>query len=179
MTTARELYFSATIIILDGSDTNAYGEPCEPGQGYSEQSGHWDPDRSYWRVHERREDVRPDVYPDQLGQTPAGWLADRLVERLGTIDSYDHGHTFYAAFEAVHPGTLADAQGPEGELLSTIRMKLVRGARTGQRTLTAAGHAHGFSDDELIEAAALLGIAEQRGDPRRGPRTGRTPADAT
>jgi hypothetical protein len=39
MTKARELYFSATIIILDGSDTNAYGEPCEPGQGYSEQSG--------------------------------------------------------------------------------------------------------------------------------------------
>jgi hypothetical protein len=33
MTKARELYFSATIIILDGSDTNAYGEPCEPGQG--------------------------------------------------------------------------------------------------------------------------------------------------
>jgi hypothetical protein len=70
MTTARELYFSATIITLDGSDTNAYGEPCEPGQGYSEHSGHWDPDRSYWRVHEHRDDVRPDVYPPQCGVRP-------------------------------------------------------------------------------------------------------------
>jgi hypothetical protein len=161
MTTARELYFSATIITLDASDTNAYGEPCEPGQGYREQSGHWDPDRCYWRVHDGRDDVRPDVYPDQSEQTSAQWLADRLGERLGNIDSYDHGHTFYAAHEAVYPGALADAQGPEGELLSTIRMTLARGAATKwQRTLTAAGHAYGFSDDELIEAAALLGIAD-------------------
>jgi hypothetical protein len=103
MTTARELYFSATIITLDGSDTNAYGEACEPGQGYREHSGHWDPDRAYWRVHEHRADVRPDVYPPQCGQTPAQWLAARLRERLGSIDSYDHGRTFYAAREAVHP----------------------------------------------------------------------------
>jgi hypothetical protein len=155
------IYYTATIITLDGSDTNAYCEPCEPGQGYSEQSGHWDPDRSYWRVHDSRDDVRPDVYPNQSEQAPAQWLADQLGERLGNIDSYDHGHTFYAAHEAVHPGTLADAQGPGGELLSTIRMTLARGGATkGQRTLTAAGHAYGFSDDELIEAAALLGIAD-------------------
>jgi hypothetical protein len=95
------------------TNTNAYSEPCEPGQGYSEQSGHWDPDRSYWRVHDSRDDVRPDVYPDQSEQTRAQWLADQLGERLGNIDSYDHGHTFYAAHEAVYPGTLADAQGPK------------------------------------------------------------------
>jgi hypothetical protein len=85
--------------------------------------------------------------------------ADRLGERLGSVDSYDHGHTYYAAGEAVHPGALADAQGPGGALLSTIRMELARtGARKGQRTLTAAGHAHGFADDELAETARLLGV---------------------
>jgi hypothetical protein len=28
-------------------------------------------------------------------------LADRLGERLGHVDSYGHGHTFYAAGEVV------------------------------------------------------------------------------
>jgi hypothetical protein len=29
------VYYRATIITLDGSDTDAYGEPCEPGHGYA------------------------------------------------------------------------------------------------------------------------------------------------
>ncbi len=43
----RKLYFTATIITFDGCDTNAYGEACEPGHGYTERSGWWDPDRCY------------------------------------------------------------------------------------------------------------------------------------
>jgi hypothetical protein len=74
------LYWSATTITPDGSDTNAYGEACEPGRGYTEQSGWWDPDGDFWRVHERdrRDDVRPDVYPHPGygpglgGRSPAG-----------------------------------------------------------------------------------------------------------
>lgn len=157
MTTTRELYYSATVITLDGSDTTADGEPCEPGQGYREESGHWDPDRGYWRVHPDRNDVRPDVYPPGCGQTPAQWLASRLRARLGAAESYDHGRTFYAAAEAVYPGRLPDAQGPAGQLLSDLRMALARaGATRRLRTLTAAAHAYGFTEDELAETAAAL-----------------------
>jgi hypothetical protein len=74
--------------------------------------------------------VRPEVYPERSGQTPAQWLASRLGERLGRVDSYDHGQTFSAAGEVVRE----------------------------QRTLTAAGHAYGFSGVELAEAARLLGV---------------------
>jgi hypothetical protein len=55
-------------------------------------------------------------------------------------------------------------------------MTLARGGATkGQRTLTAAGHAYGFSDDELIEAVALLASPICL----RGRRMGRTHADAS
>jgi ribosomal protein S18 acetylase RimI-like enzyme len=162
MTTARELYFSATIITLDGTNTNAHGEGCEPGKGYTEQSGWWNPDRSYWRVHAERDDVTADVYPDGEDRGPARWLADRLVARLGAVDSYDDGRTFYGAFEAVHPGRLTDlvthpaSQSPGvGHALAFIRRGV---ARKGQRFLTAAGHAHGFTDTEMTEAAQLLDL---------------------
>ncbi len=158
MTTARELYFSATIITLDGSDTNAYGEGCEPGKGYTEQSGWWNPDRSYWRVHAERDDVTADVYPDGEDRGPARWLADRLVARLGSVESYDDGRTFYGAFEAVHPGRLTDLAAPENPGAAHALAFIRRGvARTGQRFLTAAGHAHGFTNSEVTEAAQLLG----------------------
>jgi hypothetical protein len=71
MSSPRLLYYSATIITLDRSDTNAYGEPCEPGQGYTERSGFWDPDHGYWRVHDCRDAVRPDTYAPRCGQPPA------------------------------------------------------------------------------------------------------------
>ena len=163
---ALVLYFSATIITLDGSDTNCYGEPCEPGKGYTEQSGHWDPDRSYWRVHEQRADVTPDVYPAGGHRSPARWLADRLLARLGTIASYEGGHSFYGAREAVHPGRLAGtrSQAPgailgSGTLLGdAITASRLCTADAGARTIIAAGHAHGFTDNHVSEAAYLLGL---------------------
>jgi hypothetical protein len=72
----RALYYSATVITLTGGDTNAYGEACEPGHGYTEQSGYWSPDRDYWTVYSCRDDVDPDVYVDDSRLTPAEWLAD-------------------------------------------------------------------------------------------------------
>ncbi len=156
------VFYTASVITLDGSDTNAYGEACEPGTGYSEQSGWWEPDRSYWRVREHRADVTPDVYPEAEWHSPARWLADQLTARLGAIESYDHGRTFYGAHEAVHPGRLTDlVAGPTdphpaaGHTVAAIRARI---AKKGQRTLTAAGHAHGFTDDQLADAAALLGL---------------------
>jgi hypothetical protein len=46
MPSVRQILYTASIVTFDGSDTNAYGELCEPGQGYTEQSGFWDPDRA-------------------------------------------------------------------------------------------------------------------------------------
>src|SRR6266536_3028508 len=102
------VFYTASIITLDGSDTNAYGEPCEPGTGYTEQWGWWEPDRSYWRVREHRGDVSPDVYPQAERHSPARWLAEQLTARLGAVESYDHGRTFYRGHEAVYPGRLTD-----------------------------------------------------------------------
>src|SRR4051812_5628798 len=105
MTTLRALYFSATIITLDGTDTTADGERCEPGQGYNEQSGHWSPDQSYWTVQHHRSQVRPDRYPERGPRTPGQWLADRITARLGTVETVE-GRTFYGARQAIHPGRL-------------------------------------------------------------------------
>ena len=166
MTTIRALYFSATISTLDGSDTNAYGEACEPGQGYREQSGHWSPDRSYWSVYPDRSQVQPDVYPERGSRTPGQWLADRLAARLGSIEPVD-ARTFSGARQAIHPGRLTGrrSQGP-GLLLGSgtlfgdaIAASRLRWAPVGLRTLTAAGHAHGFTDGEIADAAELLGLA--------------------
>jgi hypothetical protein len=45
------VFYTATIVTLDGSDTTADGEACEPGRGYRQRHGWWDPDRGYLRVH--------------------------------------------------------------------------------------------------------------------------------
>ncbi|MDT5025778.1 MAG: hypothetical protein QOE61_2204 [Micromonosporaceae bacterium] len=167
MTTIRALYFSATIITLDGTDTNAYGEACEPGHGYNEQSGHWSPDQSYWTVHLDRSQVQPDIYLDRGSRTPGQWLADRLTTRLGTLETVD-GNTFYGAREAIHPGRLTGPQSQEPGLLlgsgtligDALAAHRLRSATAGLRTLTAAGHAHGFTDGEIAAAANLLGLTD-------------------
>src|SRR5258705_6087818 len=81
------IFYSAKIITLDGSDTNAYGEACEPGAGYTEQSGWWDPDRASWQVRENRDDVTPDVYPAGHRGSPAQWLAEQVAGRPCRIGS--------------------------------------------------------------------------------------------
>ncbi len=162
----RALYYSATLITLTGGDTNACGEACEPGHGYTEQSGHWNPDHHYWTVYPSRDDVEPDVYPDNCTLTPAQWLAEQVTERLGNLDHID-GHTFTSARTAISPGRLTGPKANKpgavcgthtflGDVFAAHRL---RTAPVGTRTLTAAAHAHGFTDTELAEAADLLGHA--------------------
>ncbi len=158
------IYYTATIVTGDGSDTTAYGEACEPGHGYTDASGWWDPDRSYWTVRGCRDQVSPDVYPHPARRSPAQWLADRLTARLGSIESFDGGRTFYGAREAVHPGRLTGTRADEpgavigggsllGDALAAARL---RQAPVGLATLTAAAHAHGFTAAQLADADRLI-----------------------
>ncbi|GAA1884002.1 hypothetical protein [Asanoa iriomotensis] len=167
----RAVYYSASVTTQTGGDTTADGEPCEPGRGYTEQSGHWSPDRDYWTVHPSRADVDPDTYPDDSPLPPARWLADQITERLGNLDHID-GHTFTSARTAIEPGRLTGpAADKPGAVAGThtflgdaFAAQRLRTAPVGIRTLTAAAHAYGFTAAELAETATLLG----RGDPATG-----------
>lgn len=93
------IYYTADLTTPDNTDENCYGEPCQPGYGYSLESGWLDPDWSIWEVQENREDVSPDeIGPDEIEE--AGSLKKAIEEaitsRLGTLDSWD-GISAYAA----------------------------------------------------------------------------------
>jgi hypothetical protein len=160
----RALYYSASVITLTGGNTTAYGDECEPGHGYTEQDGFWDPDGDYWTVYPSRVDVVPHIYSDDCPLGPAQWLAEQVTERLGDLDYVD-GNTFGGARTAIEPGQLTgpDADPPGavagsstllGDVFAAHRL---RTAPAGTRTVTATAHAHGFTDTELAEAATLLG----------------------
>jgi hypothetical protein len=160
------VYYTAIIVTVDGSDTTAGGEPCEPGHGYAVADGFWDPDRGYWRVHADRDQVTPDVYPAGDPRSRVRWLADRLTARLGSIEAAD-GRSFTSGREALHPGRLAGTRAQQpgaviggGTLLGdALAASRLRPPAVGLRTLTAAGHPYGFTDTELAHAARLLGAA--------------------
>lgn len=160
----RELYYTASLITLTGGDTTAGGEACEPGHGYTEQDGFWNPDRDYWTVHPSRDDAEPDRYRGDSPQSPAQWLAEQVTDRLGDLDYVD-GHRFAEARTAIEPGRLtgpaADQPGAVagtrtflGDVMAAHRLA---SAPAGTRTVTATAHAYGFTDTELAEAATLLG----------------------
>jgi len=56
-------------------------------------------------VHPSRDDVDPDIYPDDSPLSPAEWLAEHVTDRLGDLDYVD-GHTFGGARAAIEPGRL-------------------------------------------------------------------------
>lgn len=135
----RAIYYTGDLIVSDGSDTNCYGEECEPGHGYTLTSGWCDPDWSRWEVVEDRDHVSPDVYePDEYdledGMTPATWLAKRLTDRLGAVEQWDGGSTIYEVDAYEHP-----YQG---------------------KSIRLAAHPEGFTSDEIEEAVRL--VAERR-----------------
>jgi hypothetical protein len=168
----RRLYFSATIITMDGSDTNAYGEACEPGHGYTETAGWWNPDDEPWSVRRHRDHARPDRFPHPAATSPARWLADHLTQRLGPVDHFDGERTFYSAEELVRDSDTAPPRSVSGGAIHDPRRVLPVGAQC----LSAAGHAHGFTSDEIVAAVGLLGLQPAGGSTdRRAARTSASP----
>jgi hypothetical protein len=164
---ARELrlvVYTATIFTFDGGDTNAYGEPCQPGHGYREDSGFWDPKR-YWRVYPTRDLVRADICPARRVDRGA-WLAGRIIARLGGIDSHDNG-TFTGMREAIHPGRMTDPDScAAGLVLGTgtflgdvIASHHLENPQVGLRTIRICAHTEGFTETELGRAVEIVNSA--------------------
>jgi hypothetical protein len=160
----RALYYSGSVITLTGGNTNANGEGCEPGHGYTEDCGFWNPDGDYWTVYPSRNDVDPDIYPGYSPLSPAAWLAEQVTDRLGDLDYVDV-NTFGGARTAIEPGRLTgpDADQPGavagtstllGDVFAAHRLGT---APAGTRTVTVTAHAEGFTESELAETATLLG----------------------
>jgi hypothetical protein len=137
----KRIFYSATLIESDGSDTGVYGDPCEKGQGQTMSNGWWDPSWSRYEVESCQENVRPDEYdPDAEGISAAEWLAQRLGQRLNAIERHsaenwreDGGGAIYACEADTHPY--------EG------------------KSVSPAAHPEGFTTEEYAEAWRILGEA--------------------
>lgn len=128
----RQVFYTGDMIVPDGSDTNAYGEPCEEGAGYELHQGWVDPEWSRFALWEDRDDVRPDVYGDDEDKSPAQWLADTITERCGWVEASDSGVPRW--FTAGDP--------------------LVN--HTTGEEVTVAAHPEGFTDEEIVEAYRIM-----------------------
>lgn len=131
---SKLIYFTADVIVPDGSDTNCYGEGTLPGHGYQLETGWYDPDWSRYDVHKDRDSVRADVFDPSDTLTPAEFLAEAVAGRLNGVEFSGAPSTFYSA----------DSDSSDYE----------KG-----RELTVAAHPEGFTEAEVNEAIALLHLA--------------------
>lgn len=115
------------------ANTNVYGEPTMEGHGEVMSSGWVDADWTLWEVYEEQEHVSPDVMDqddEEEVQTPAEWLAETITSRLGGVQEYDGGNTFYASDSIKH--------------------------HYDGKEITLAAHPKGFSDEEMRQAWELI-----------------------
>jgi hypothetical protein len=83
--TAPKLWYTAEKITYDGSDSDCYGEPCEPGTGFTMESGWVDMSWSISTLYPGAEGVAPEVW--ELHDGPLiEWLADTIIRRLGWVE---------------------------------------------------------------------------------------------
>jgi len=123
-------------------------------------------------VHPSRDDVDPDIYPDDSPLSPAEWLAEHVTDRLGDLDYVD-GHTFGGARAAIEPGRLTGPDaGPPGAVAGTSTLlgdvfaaHRLRTAPAGTRTVTATAHDAGFGRGSSIRPiAATCGLHGNAGN---------------
>lgn len=134
--TKRQIFYTADLVLPDGSDTTADGDYCGEGQGYSVESGWWDPDWSYWQVHESRDYARPDEYDaESEGQPVAQWAAECLAKRLKGWPEGNGDGTYYSGESYAHPY--------EG------------------KSICPAAHFSGFKRKELRRIAELIAQAKK------------------
>jgi len=127
------VYYTADVIIPDGSDTGVYGDGCEPGTGAYMESGWIDPRWSRETVHENRDHVRPDMFEASQDGDRRRWLADRLSERVNCLDIDNYGNHYSVLY--------GEAEEPD--------------YRTGI-TVSVAAHPYGFEDWEIESALDMI-----------------------
>jgi hypothetical protein len=80
-----ELWYTGDKVHYDGSDTDCYGEPCEPGTGYTLEHGWVDPCWSRGDIFGSADQVSPDVW-ERFDGPMIDWLVDKITERLGWVE---------------------------------------------------------------------------------------------
>lgn len=108
--TTRQIFYTADLITPDGSDTTSDGDGCEPGMGYTCESGWWSPDWSTWTVHDSQESVRPDEYDASWEcVSVAEWAVGQMGIRLEGWAEASHWPptgretTYYSSDSYTHP----------------------------------------------------------------------------
>lgn len=132
----RVVYYTADLIIPDGSDTGVYGDPCEEGEGAELRSGWYDPDWCRTEVYDERDGCRPDVWDGEVD--PAVWLAHTLNDRLHGWPNDNGDGTWYSG----------ESDTPD--------------YRSGI-DVSVAAHAEGFTDAELSQAEDWLQFVRRGG----------------
>lgn len=89
--------FSGDLITPDGSDTDGYGEPCEPGSGSTYASGWWAPRWTRFEVSDDPAYADTFTMPEDE-EDPAVWICDTVGEYMNwSAVEWDGGETIYAA----------------------------------------------------------------------------------
>lgn len=104
-----QVRYTATIVRPDDSDTDGYGEPCEPGHGYDIVTGWLDPNSSLWDVSEERPEEPIDRIDlgdqydreclEKFGGDIEEMIRDRVGDVIGFIDHETGDGTYYGGTE--------------------------------------------------------------------------------
>jgi len=135
-----KIWYTADVIVPNGTDVWVYGDPCEKGCGADLVSGWINPGQSF-DVHEERESVSCDEAPsdEELAEDEAtliAWVVDTIHDRIGWVDDNIGGHSFYA--------------------MGSDNTDYVTG-----RESSMCAHVHGATDDQLSEIWTAILAAQE------------------
>jgi hypothetical protein len=125
-----EIYYTGDLMTPDGSDTDCYGDGCEPGSGFTLENGWVDPDWTLSEVRESHDDVCPDAYDPENGPL-IEWVTDTIISRIGLPEEGSERGTFYACDSEIishYTGQeirlAAHVYGASPAVLSAVRYRL-------------------------------------------------------